>query len=246
MNGHTTPVRIFMAYSRKDAAYLNEIRTALIPLERRGDIKLWYDGAIVAGQTWDNTIKENLHTADIVLLLLSSDSLASDYFYEQEVANALVRHHKGESKVVPIIVRDCLWEETQLAHLQALPQDAKPIVAWTNPNAAYRSIAVGVKELVEEIQQNRKLHAEESERRERERQQAEQERLRREGEKVKNKKQFWQQLQTADELYEQGNYAQAQAAYQALLNWGNKSEMGYTDAQPHVTNRLRVCKKETQ
>ncbi len=151
-----TPIRVFMAYSRRDADYLNEIRTALNPLERRGDIKLWYDGVIVAGQTWDEAIKENLHQADIVLLLLSNDSLASDYFYEQEVANALVRHHKGECKVVPIIVRDCLWEETQLADLQALPQDAKPIVAWTNPNAAYLSIAVGVKKIVEEIQHNPK------------------------------------------------------------------------------------------
>lgn len=231
--------------------------------------------AIVPGETWDEAIKENLHKADIILLLLSPDSLASDYFYNKEVADALVRHQAGVCKVVPVIVRHCLWETTELAHLQALPQDAKPIADWKTPDAAYKSIALGVAKLVEDIKTDREQaqkaaeqHKTEQERLQREReeaeslrhdnktrrereqreqvQKAEQERLQREREKVQNQKKFWQQLQATDDLFEQKQYAQAQKAYQSLLQWHDKSEMGDTDAQAHLTKRLLQCKTETQ
>ena len=275
MSQHPTPIQIFIAYSRKDGDYIDKIRISLNPLERQRSVKIWYDGAIVPGETWDAVIKENLHKADIILLLLSPDSLASDYFYDKEVADALVRHQAGVCKVVPVIVRHCFWETTELAHLQALPQDAKPIADWKTPDEAYKSIAVGVSKLVEDIRTDRKqaqkaaeqdkteqerlqrereeaerLRHDNKTRREREQreqaQKAEQERLQREREKVQNQKQFWQQLKAADDLFEQKQYTKAQTAYQNLLQWHDKSEMGYTDAQPHLTQRLLQCKTETQ
>lgn len=146
------PIRIFIAYSRQDIAYLNKLKDVLKPLVNKGAAQIWYDGEIIAGSVWEESIKKALHEAQIILLLLSNDSLASDYFYEKEVANALERHRQGQCRVVPVIIRDCLWEETNLTQLQALPQDAKPIAAWQDVDAAYKSIGTGISKLIANIQ----------------------------------------------------------------------------------------------
>lgn len=150
-------IEIFIAYSRKDTEFLNELKTFLWPLERNKLIKIWYDGEIIPGQVWENEIKQALHTAEIFLLLVSANSLASDYFYNKEVSNALERHHKGESVVVPVILKPCGWRETELALLQALPQNGKPLTLWNNKDEAYESIYDGLKSTIKKIQDKNNL-----------------------------------------------------------------------------------------
>jgi len=49
-------------------------------LERQHVIDTWHDRKISSGAEWDKAIDENLEAADIILLLISADFLASDYF----------------------------------------------------------------------------------------------------------------------------------------------------------------------
>ncbi len=70
------PIKIFIAYSRKDTAYLEELRTHLTPLRRSGKVQIWFDGKIEPGIKWEDAIKENLHNADIILLLVSASAIA--------------------------------------------------------------------------------------------------------------------------------------------------------------------------
>jgi hypothetical protein len=130
-------VQIFIAYARKDSALLDEFRVHLRPLERADKLRIWYDGLIEPGAEWEADIKKNLHAADIILLLVSADAIASDYFYDKEVADALDRHRKGSARVVPMIVRPCAWTTTPLAGLQALPKDGKPVTSWSDRDEAF-------------------------------------------------------------------------------------------------------------
>ena len=125
-------INVFIAYARKDGEYLKRLRTYLRPLDRNRTIKIWYDGEIVPGTPWEADIKKHLHEAEIILLLVSANSLASDYFYEKEVADALERHKEEKAIVVPVILSDCAWEFTDLHSLQALPKDGKPISSWSD------------------------------------------------------------------------------------------------------------------
>jgi len=43
-------VSVFIAYSRKDSKYLDELRKYLKPLELNKLIKFWYDGEIKPGK----------------------------------------------------------------------------------------------------------------------------------------------------------------------------------------------------
>lgn len=145
------PVRIFIAYSHKDRVFLDELRSAAVPLERSGKVRIWYDGNIEAGKVWDAEIKTNLHSADIILLLISNNSLASDYFYEQEVADALERHRRDEARVVPVILSHCFWNETPLYELQGVPTGAKPVSTWPDRHEAWHNVLSRVRDTIREL-----------------------------------------------------------------------------------------------
>lgn len=120
--------QIFIAYSRKDSELMEKLRTHLRPLERVRMAKIWYDGIIEAGRDWEKEIKTHLHTADIILLLISADFMDSDYCYDEEMMEALEKHKRNEARVIPIILRPCAWKFSPFAKLQVLPKDGKPVI----------------------------------------------------------------------------------------------------------------------
>jgi hypothetical protein len=82
-------LRIFCSYSRRDEAYLNELRIWLRGPERQGLIEWWHDREISPGWEWEEAIDKNLRTAEIILLLVTPDFMASDYVYEQGICRTL-------------------------------------------------------------------------------------------------------------------------------------------------------------
>lgn len=75
----------------------------------------------------DWTISKELDQADIVLLLISPDFLASDYCYKIEKGRALERHREGTAQLVSVIMRPCDWKHTDLAEYLVTPTDGKPV-----------------------------------------------------------------------------------------------------------------------
>ncbi|MEM8964212.1 MAG: toll/interleukin-1 receptor domain-containing protein, partial [Acidobacteriota bacterium] len=144
------PMRIFYSYSHQDEALRAALDTHLALLRRDGLIEPWHDRQISAGKEWAGEIDEHLKAADIILLLISSDFIASDYCFDIEMDLALDRHDRGEARVVPIILRPCDWQTARFAKLQALPKDAKPVVEWPNQDRAFLDVAHELRRLVTE------------------------------------------------------------------------------------------------
>ncbi|MFK8004883.1 MAG: FISUMP domain-containing protein [Saprospiraceae bacterium] len=124
----SSPIEIFIAYSRKDSNLMEQLRTHLRPLEQRGMAKIWYDGIIEAGKDWKNEIKTHLDKAEIILLLISADFMDSDYCNDNEMLEAFKKKEESESKVIPIILRPCAWKLSLFAKMQVLPKDEKPVI----------------------------------------------------------------------------------------------------------------------
>jgi hypothetical protein len=141
------PLKLFYSYSRKDEPLREQLDSHLAGLRRRGLIAPWFDRNIAAGSHWEQEILENLDNADIILLLISSDFLKSDYCYSKEMGRAMERHERGEARVVPVILRPVLWKSTPLAKLNALPRDAKPVTKWSNRDEAWADVARGIEEI---------------------------------------------------------------------------------------------------
>jgi len=121
--------KIFIAYAREDKPLLQKLRTHLNVMKRQQHCEIFYDGEIMPGETWDDRLKAELHTAHIFVLLVTAEFLDSDYVNETELPKILERRSKGEAEVIAVILKDCLWEYTELQHLQVVLKDEHPIEA---------------------------------------------------------------------------------------------------------------------
>ncbi len=142
------PITIFFCYAHEDEVLLNQLKSHLKPLQRQGLIDLWHDRDISAGSEWEKEIDKHLNTAQIILLLVSPDFMASDYCYSRELRQALERHKRKEACVIPVILRSVYWQGI-LGNLQALPTDAKPIVSssWHNIDDAFFNVTEGIRKV---------------------------------------------------------------------------------------------------
>ena len=109
---------IFLSYSHKDKAYADELLAHVKPLEQRYDFEVWSDQRIQAGDTWQSEIESALQEADIAILLVSADYLASEWLTKMELPRLLERAERGETRIVPVILRPCAWAHTPLAYYQ--------------------------------------------------------------------------------------------------------------------------------
>ena len=116
----TEILKVFVTYSHKDADYLKDdsLLGFLRGLEKTEDIEFWTDQRIVAGDPWDEVIKENLRNSRIALVLVSEWFLDSDYCQNVEIRALLA----GKAHLIPIILSPCSWRHFDwLSSRQFLP-----------------------------------------------------------------------------------------------------------------------------
>jgi TIR domain len=145
------PIEIFYSYSHKDEDLRNELEKHLSLLKRNGVIAGWHDRKIVSGAEWSGEIDKHLEASNIILLLVSSDFIASDYCYEIEMKRAMERHEQRAARVIPIILRRCDWHDAPFGKLQALPKDGKPIKTWNDIDEAFTDVVAGLKRTIAEV-----------------------------------------------------------------------------------------------
>lgn len=141
-------IKLFISYAHADEKYKDELKKHLSGLKRNGIIKEWNDRYILPGKKWDDEIKRNLEESQIVLFLISSDFMSSDYINDVEIAKTLNRYEKGEVVIIPIIIRSCDFSSLSLSDFQALPKDAKAVKKWKDKDEAWLSVINGIKEVI--------------------------------------------------------------------------------------------------
>ena len=142
---------VFFSYSHKDEELRDALETHLAQLKRDGAIRTWHDRKIDAGEEWKGEIEASLESADLILLLISPDFIASEFCYVREMTRAIERHGAGEARVIPIILRPCDWQSAPFGKLQGLPKDVRPITSWANADEAYLDVAQGIRAAVEKL-----------------------------------------------------------------------------------------------
>ncbi len=144
-------IKIFVSYSHCDEKLMQELVKHLSLLKRQGLISEWHDRQITAGSEWEGQISEHLNSAQIILLLISSDFLASDYCYDIELTRAMERHDQQQACVVPVILRPVDWQHSPFSKLQALPKNAQPIISWSDRDEAFLDVAQGIRQVAEQM-----------------------------------------------------------------------------------------------
>ena len=147
---------LFFSYSHVDENLRDQLEIHLASLRRQGLIDSWHDRRITAGEDFGDAIDEHIDTADVILLLVSPDFIASDYCYEREMKRALEKHERGEARVIPVILRPCDWHDLPFGKLLATPKDGRPITKWPNADEAFQEVVRSIKEVLKQRGQTAK------------------------------------------------------------------------------------------
>lgn len=141
---------LFFSYSHKDEALRDQLETHLALFKRQGLIEAWHDRRIAPGAHVHAEISEHLEAADVVLLLVSPEFLASDYCYDAELARAMERHQEGTATVIPVILRPCAWRDAPFSQLRATPKDGRPITLWPNIDEAFLDVTAAIRTVLKQ------------------------------------------------------------------------------------------------
>jgi len=144
-------IKLFYCYAHKDKPIRDELEKHLSWLKRRYQLTNWHDREILPGEEWEQAIDMHLDTANLILLLISSDFMASDYCFSKEMRRALERHREGTCRVIPIILRPTYWEDAPFSSIQLLPTNAKPITSWPNPDEAFQDVVTEISRTIKDL-----------------------------------------------------------------------------------------------
>ena len=149
------PIKQFCSFSHKDRALAEQLDEHFGVLRRLELVVHWFSYMIPPGDEWEPQVTEKLNSAEIILLLVSSSFIDSDYCYGVELRRALKRHEDHEARVIPVILRPCLWHIAPFGKSQALPDGGngvKPITTWDNMDAGFGSVVQSVHDVVKTMQ----------------------------------------------------------------------------------------------
>ena len=143
--------KVFISYAHKDEEFKESLVEHMAGLIRAEIINEWNDRKIMPSQDWSNEISENLESSELILFLISSSFMNSEYCMGVEVKRALQMHKEGKAQLIPIVVRAVDWTDSDLSKLQGLPKDAKPISSWADIDEAWVNVIGGIKNFLKEF-----------------------------------------------------------------------------------------------
>ena len=107
--------------------------TYLQPAVKDGIFDLWVDRNMIGGTDWDPEIEQKLRACDIFILLVSANSMASDYIIDKEIA--IIRERQARRDDVhfyPLLLTptpDAGLDKVRDKNLR--PRDAKPFSGFS-------------------------------------------------------------------------------------------------------------------
>ncbi len=154
----TKPV-IFISYSHKDepekprdgeVRWLSYVQYHLAPAVKSALFDLWVDEDIPGGDKWKATIAAKLNACDVCVLLVSPNSLASDYIIDVEVKTIRKRQRREGVPLFPIVlkpfaIRTVPW----LMELNLRPPNGESL--WSLPKRRREKEMVAIVDEIVEI-----------------------------------------------------------------------------------------------
>jgi hypothetical protein len=146
----TKAIEVFYTYASEDKELVINLDNQLALLKRLGLIIDWHNDKIRAGQETAGEIEKHFNSAQIILLLVSANFLASEACYD--IAKRAMERRKAETaQVIPIILKPVDWRGAPFDGLDVLPKNKKPITSWSNREEAFLEVSQGIRDVVEEM-----------------------------------------------------------------------------------------------
>lgn len=119
------PPLLFISYSHTDEECRARLRIHLKVLERSRVLRVFDDTQLTRDTGWHDQLLRKLNEAELVILLVSADFLASDFCFVKEWPLARKRWEQKLATVTFALISPCQWKKTAIRKLQGVPAHGK-------------------------------------------------------------------------------------------------------------------------
>lgn len=162
----TRAKKVFLSYSHQNTAWLTRLRIHLAGLRRDKVIETWDDKEILPGDQWDNAIKKQLEEADVYIMLLSADFVASEYIWKEELQSAMHNYNQRNAIIIPVLFEPVDLsglpsistspdgKELKIGTFEILPKNKderlQAVSLWQNGEEALAKVAERIREAIKD------------------------------------------------------------------------------------------------
>lgn len=145
-------INIFISYSHADAHWLEELKKSLKVLSKySGDVDYWVDTQLKGGDKWRKEIEAAIERANVAILLVSTDFLASDFISTDELPPLLRKAEENGTRILPLIVSPCDYEISELEEFQAINSPEKTLADLKGDEAAVKRVFLSLTKEIREL-----------------------------------------------------------------------------------------------
>jgi len=145
--------RIFISYSHKDRAYVDELKNAVSPFLAGQDYEFWDDSLVQAGERWQTVTSDAALSSVGAIMLVSANYLASERFSLAEGLYLAAEQERRGLRILWLLVGECDWNSIPFFrdHLAAYPV-GKPLDQMTLTERArvWEALAQEIKRMLNE------------------------------------------------------------------------------------------------
>lgn len=151
------PIGGFLSYSHKDEEQAKKLLTFLMPLTRKGEIRMWYDRMISPGARWTKEIDDKLNEADMFVYCVTANFLASTACMN-ELKRGIRASKERSAAILIVILKSCAWKDVkEICELQVIPKDGIAIEAWTPIDNGYLDAYEKIREEIQRLKNARSV-----------------------------------------------------------------------------------------
>lgn len=144
-----TPKRVFIGSAQADAPHVDTLKKHLKLYERQNLIQIWDESMIIPGEIRNSKIEQELHAAEIILLLFSADLLAEDFIWGAEMNKILEKVKRREVQLIPILLGPSSFADTHFSAYAAVPHRDKSISNYNNKDEAWTIVVEQIKRSIQ-------------------------------------------------------------------------------------------------
>lgn len=145
-------INIFISYSHADAHWLEELKKSLKVLSRYSEnVEYWEDTQLRVGDKWKKEIEAAIERANVAILLVSTDFLASDFVSTDELPPLLKKAEENGTRILPLIVSPCDYEISVLEEFQAVNSPEKTLADLKDDEAAIKRVFLSITKEIREL-----------------------------------------------------------------------------------------------
>lgn len=145
-------IGVFVSYSHKDAAWLEELRPHLKALARKRKLELgfWDDTMIEPGTVWRDKLDAALNSARGAILLVSKYFLDSDFILDHELPQLRAAADAKLATLFSVILSPCRFDDLpELSRYQTVNPPSRTLEGM--PRVEYEKVFVQLTEKLEDV-----------------------------------------------------------------------------------------------